>query len=43
MESVNNSPKEVRRTIWHAVAAISILIVLWRLPNLIQALSVFAS
>jgi|GEM_PF-2830953 len=38
MESVNNPPREVRRTIWHAVAAISVLIVLWRLPDLITAI-----
>lgn len=39
MESVNNSPKEVRKTIWHAVSALAVLIVLWKLPDLITAIS----
>lgn len=38
MESVNISPKEFRKNLWHVCAAITVLIIAFRLPDLIQVL-----
>lgn len=38
MESVNNSPKEFRKTVWHLVGALAVLVFIWRLPDLLQVI-----
>lgn len=38
MESVNFTPKELRKTMWTAASILFVAIVLWRLPEIIQAL-----
>lgn len=37
MESVNNSPDEFRKTLWHIAAVLAVLIITWRLPDLLTA------
>lgn len=39
MESVNIAPREFRRNLWHVAAAVSLLALAVRLPELIQALA----
>lgn len=36
METVNVTPKEVRKTLWSTVLAVGFLILLWRLPELLS-------
>lgn len=38
METVNVTPTETRKTMWHAFAGIGVLIVLWNLPELLAVL-----
>lgn len=39
MEVINVTPKEVRRTLWHACAVLTVLIVAFRLPQIIHAVA----
>lgn len=41
MESVNNSPKEFRKTLWQLAVMAGGLGLLWRLPELITAIHLF--
>lgn len=38
MESMNINPKEVRRTFWHVVGGLSLLILVFRLPEILAVL-----
>ena len=40
METLNINPKETRKTFWHIVAGFAVLVLLWRLPEIIAALKV---
>ncbi|WP_244958480.1 photosystem I reaction center subunit PsaK [Neisseria bacilliformis] len=38
MESMNINPKEVRRTFWHVVGGLVLLILAFRLPEILAVL-----
>ena len=38
MEYLNINPKEVRKTFWHLIAGLVILIIVFRLPDFITVL-----
>lgn len=39
MESVNISPKEFRKNLWHVAAVLMLLVLVFRLPELISAVA----
>lgn len=38
METLNITPKEVRKTYWHIIGGLAILVLLWKLPELLVVL-----
>lgn len=37
MEALNINQKEVRKTFWHIVFGLAVLIAVWRLPEILTA------
>ncbi len=35
METLNINPKEVRKTFWHVIGGLALLILVWRLPEIL--------
>lgn len=38
METLNIQPKEIRKTFWHLVAGMCLMILTWKLPELLSVL-----
>lgn len=38
METINIRPNEVRKTFWHVTAGLCLMILLWRLPDILGVL-----
>lgn len=38
METLNVPPKETRKTFWHVVAGLCLMILVWRLPDILGVL-----